>query len=215
VVPDGVYSEYSTIEVQAASSALLGLKGYLSELDGYPYTCLEQRLSALLPYLLAPRVLLDFGITELRPEELRDKVSLGLREVYAYQKDNGGFGLWPDSHVEAPFLTCYAALAMVKASEAGFEVETDRLDRALSYLSGLLRQVWGPKSGPYGAADWQTIKAFAVYLLALTKQPQPAFADGLFTQRQTLPLFGQTLLLKALYHGKGSAAAQNTLFKRS
>jgi uncharacterized protein YfaS (alpha-2-macroglobulin family) len=213
VVPGEVYPEYSAIEIQAASSALLGLKGSLSELDGYPYVCLEQRLSALLPYILAPRVVLDFGITALRPEELRSKVSQGLREVYAYQKENGGFGLWPDSRVEAPFLTCYAAFAMAKASEAGYAIEPDRLDRSLSYLSGLLRQEWSPKRGPFKAADWQTIKAFAVYLLALTKRPQPAFADGLFSGRESLPLFGKTLLLKALYHGKGSTAAQNTLFQ--
>jgi uncharacterized protein YfaS (alpha-2-macroglobulin family) len=212
-VPDEVYPGHTMIEVQAASSALLGLKGNLSQLDDYPYICLEQRLSALLPYILAPRVMLEFGITELPPEELRKRVGQGLREIYAYQKESGGFGLWPDSRLEAPFLTCYAALAMAKAAEEGFEIENDRLERALSYLSGLLRQAWSSARGPFGAADWKTIKAFALYLLALNKQPQPAFADGLFTERDALPLFGQTLLLKALYYGKGSAAAQDTLFQ--
>jgi uncharacterized protein YfaS (alpha-2-macroglobulin family) len=213
LVPDNIYPEQSTIEVQAASSALLGLKGSLSELDAYPYVCLEQRLSALLPYVLAPRVLLDFGITALRPEELRKTVTKGLREIYAYQRDSGGFGLWPDSRAEAPFLTCYAAFAMAKAAEGGFDIESDRLERSLSYLNGFLREGWKPERGPFTLADWKTIKAFALYLLALTKRPQPAFADGLFAERETLPLFGQTLLLKALFYGKGSAAAQNTLFQ--
>lgn len=212
-VPEDIDPEHSAIEVQAASSALLGLKGSLSELDGYPYLCLEQRLSSLLPYILAPRVLTDFGITALRPEEIRKKVAEGLEEVYAYQNDNGGFCLWPDSPNDSPFLTCYATLAMAKAAEAGFEIERERLDLALTNLSGFLRLERGSDGGRFTLGDWQTIKAFTVYLLALTKKAQPAFADGLFAGRETLPLFGQTLLLKALYYGKGSAAAQNTLFQ--
>jgi len=213
VVPDNIYPEHSRIEVQAASSALLGLKGSLSELDGYPYLCLEQRLSALLPYILAPQVLLDFGIAPLGPEELRNTAAKGLREVYAYQKDSGGFGLWPDSRVEAPFLTCYAAFAMAKAAESGLDIDSDRLERSLFYLSSFLRRGWNEERGPFTLSDWKTIKAFALYLLALTKRPQPAFADGLFAERESLPIFGQTLLLKALYYGKGSQAAQNTLFQ--
>jgi uncharacterized protein YfaS (alpha-2-macroglobulin family) len=213
VLPEGIYAENSTLEVQAASTALLGLSASFSALDGYPYACLEQRLSALLPYILAPRLLLGFGVTTLRPEELRQTVANGLRDVYAYQKDSGGFGLWPDSRTEAPFLTCYAALALTKAAAAGFEVESDRLARALDYLSGFLRQGWAPENGPFTLEDWKTTKAFALYVLALMKRPQPAFAEGLFAERETLPLFGQALLLKALYYGKGQAAAQGTLFQ--
>jgi alpha-2-macroglobulin len=212
-VPDGIFTEESSIEVQASSSALLGLKGSLSDLDGYPYLCLEQRLSALLPYLLAPRVLLDFGITTLRPEELRKKVDDGLEEVYSYQNDSGGFGLWPESSNDQPFLSCYAALAMLKAAEAGFDIANERLDRALSYLGQFLRQPWKPERGPFAEEDWKTTRAFAVYVLALAKRAQPAFAEGLFAQRETLPLFGQALLLKALFYGKGSPAAQDTLFQ--
>ncbi|MEW5901636.1 MAG: MG2 domain-containing protein, partial [Acidobacteriota bacterium] len=63
--PGDIFPAQSRLEVQASSSALPGLKGSLDELTDYPYLCLEQRLSALLPYILAPQVLLDFGITPL------------------------------------------------------------------------------------------------------------------------------------------------------
>ena len=205
--------EYSTIDVQAASSALVGLEGSLSELDDYPYVCLEQKLSALLPYILAPQVLVEFGITELRPEQVREKVAGGLDEIYAYQNDDGGFCLWPDSPHDVPFLTCYAALAMLKAAAAGFEVDGQRLDLTLDYLSQFLRQGWELDRWPFSVGDWRTTRAFAAYILALAKRPQPAFADGLFAERQLIPLFGQTLLLKALYYGNGSPAAQNTVFE--
>jgi len=207
------YPEFSRIEVQAAASVLVGLKGSLAELDGYPYVCLEQRLSSLLPYILAPQALMDFGITELGPEEVREKVAVGLEEIYGYQNDDGGFSLWPDSPHDVPFLTCYAVLAMVRAAEAGFEIDGERLDLALANLSQFLRQRWELDRWPFSVADWRTTRAFAAYLLALTKRAQPAFTDGLFAERQTIPLFGRTLLLKALYYGKGSPAAQNTIFE--
>jgi uncharacterized protein YfaS (alpha-2-macroglobulin family) len=212
-IPDGIYPEHSRIELQAASSALLGLGGSLYDLDGYPYICLEQRLSALLPYVLAPQVLLDFGITLKKPEGVRTTVAEGIQELYAYQKESGGFSLWPDSRFESPFLSCYAAFALVKAAQGGFDVESDRLERSLFYLRNFLRLGWNPERWPFSAAAWRTVKAFALYILALTKQPQPAFADGLFAERESLPLFGKTLLLKALYYGKGSDVVQNTLYQ--
>jgi uncharacterized protein YfaS (alpha-2-macroglobulin family) len=207
------HPEYSTIEVQAASSALVGLEGSLSDLDGYPYVCLEQRLSALLPYILAPQVLVEFGLTELRPEEVRQKVAGGLEEIFDYQSDDGGFCLWPDSPHESPFLTCYAVLAMLKAAGAGVEVDGQRLELALDNLGQFLRQKWEVDRWPFSVGDWRTTRAFAAYLMALAKRAQPAFADGLFAERQLIPLFGQTLLLKALHYGKGSPAAQNTVFE--
>ena len=213
LLPDGLIPEYSQIEVLAASSALVGLKGCLSDLDSYPYSCLEQRLSALLPYILAPRLLIDFGVTSLRAEELRKEVARGLKEVYAYQRDSGAFGLWPDSQSESPFVSCYATLALLKAMEAGFDVESDRLEQSLSYLSRFLRQAWNPERGPFTIGDWKITKAFALYLLALAKRAQPSFAEGLFAERDTLPLFGQALLLKALFYGKGSTVAQDTLYE--
>ena len=210
-VPDDVFLDHSRIEVQAAASALLGLKASIDELSDFPYLCLEQRLSALLPFVLAPRVLLDFGLTRLKPEEVQRTVVRGLNELSTYQKDSGGFGLWPDSRKEAPFLTCYAVLMLIKAAENGHVVEPDRLDRGLSYLNVFLRETWNPERWPFIRGDWETTRSFCLYVLALAKRPQPAFAEKQFAEREDLSLFGKALLLKALHYGKGSLEAQNTL----
>jgi uncharacterized protein YfaS (alpha-2-macroglobulin family) len=210
-IPDDIFFEHSKIEIQAGASALLNLKGNVDELQDFPYLCLEQRLSALLPFVLAPQVLLDFGLTPLKPEGLRRAVVQGLGELSKYQKDSGGFGLWPDSRKEAPFLSCYAVLTLVKAAESGFAVEPDRLDRGLFYLNAFLRESWAQESWPFIRSDWDTTKAFCLYVLALAKRPQPAFAEILFAERGNLSLFGKALLLKALHYGKGSPGAQDLL----
>ncbi len=210
-VPDDVFVDHSRVEIQASASVLLGLTGSIDELRDFPYLCLEQRLSGLLPFLLAPQVMLDFALTRLKPEEVQQAVVQGLNELFTYQRDSGGFGLWPDSRKEAPFLSCYAVLTMLKAGENGYVVGPERLERGLSYLNGFLRETWNPERWPFLRADGETIKAFCLYVLALAGQPQPAFAEKLFAEREQLSLFGKTLLLKALYYGKASFEAQDML----
>ena len=212
-LPENVFPKESRLEVQAGSSALLGLKGSLDYLRDYPYVCLEQRLSGLLPYLVAPQVLLDFGLSALDKEQIQSYVRQGLEEIYNYQKDSGGFGLWPDSSAESPFNTCYAAFALIKAKETGYLVNQERLTRAVAYLKEFLKQEWLPDRYPYGRSNWNTTKAFSLYVLALVQNPQPAYAERLFSEKDGLSLFGKALLLKALFYGKGSAEAQDILMQ--
>ncbi|MDH7511587.1 MAG: alpha-2-macroglobulin family protein [Clostridiales bacterium] len=213
LVPDDVYPEESRLEVHAASSALLSLKGSFDYLTDYPYACLEQRLSAILPYVVARRVLVDFKLTSLQEKDIDILVRKGLNEVAAFQKENGGFSSWPDSSFESPFLTCYAAFTLIQAQEAGFEVDRDRLDRAAGYLISFLRTEWSQGRQPFGQRAWKTTRAYALYVLSLLGKPQPAFAERLYAEKDRLSLFARTLLLKALHHGKGSPAALATLLQ--
>lgn len=210
-IPENIYPSESKIEVQAASSVLAGLKGCVDYLTDYPYLCLEQRLSSILPYLVAPNVIQDFHLSKLTPQEIQKHVRANIKDISSYQKNNGSFGLWPDSLRESPFITCYAAFALVKAQEAGYEINKEEQKKTASYLSNLLRKKFDEGQGPYDLRIWNTVQAFALYDLALLNQPEPAYAEKLFSERNRLTLFGQALLLKAMHHGKGSLLAKNTL----
>ncbi len=212
-IPANVYAEESRLDVEAASTALVGLKGSLEFLADYPYACLEQRLSALLPYIVARRVLIDFKLTSLSQTEIDNLVRKRLNEVAGFQKDNGGFSAWPDSTLISPFLTCYAAFTLIQAREAGFHVSAEILDRASDYLIRFLRTGWREGGLPYGQRAWKTTRAYALYVLSLLGKYQPALADGLYAEKDTLSLFGSTLLLKALHHGHASPTARATLLQ--
>jgi uncharacterized protein YfaS (alpha-2-macroglobulin family) len=213
VVPENVFAEASRLEVEASASALLGLKGTVEALTDYPYLCLEQRLSALLPYIVAERVIVDFGLSPWSRQEIRRYVERGIRDLWSYQKDSGGLGLWPDSSSESPFLTCYAAFALVRASRAGIPVNESGLERTLQYLRNFLRQPWQSSKYPWTMREWRTTRAFALYVLALAGQPQSGYYEKLFAERNDLSLFGKALLLKALYYGKGPAEARKVLLQ--
>ena len=210
-IPDNIYASESKIEVSASSSALSGLRGCVDYLTSYPYLCLEQRLSSILPYLVASDVILDFNLSRLESKEIQDYVQDTLHEIYGYQRENGGFSLWPDSTPESPFLTCYAVFSLAKAKKTGYKVDVQRLENAAVYLKNLLRQRLNKKNYPYSSRNWKTIHAFALYSLALLNKPEPSYAEKLYTEREELSLFGKTLLLKALFMGKAPKSTQNSL----
>ncbi len=212
-VPEKVFADESRVDVAASSSALVGLKGTVEALTDYPYLCLEQRLSAFLPFVLAEKLIVDFRLSPWSRDEIRRYVDKRLRELWSYQKDSGGLGPWPGSRFESPFLTCYAALALIHARQAGYPVDASGLERALQYLRNFLGRPW-PAGHPYWLkGDWRTTRAFALYVLALAGQPQSGYYEKMFAERTDLPLFGKALFLKALYLGKGPAEAREALLQ--
>lgn len=212
-IPENIYQAESKIEVQASSTALSGLKGCVDYLTNYPYLCLEQRLSSILPYLVASDVILDFKLSKLDKKKIKEHVRNTLKEIYNYQKGNGGFGLWLDSTHDSPFITCYTLFALIKAQQSGYEVNNRSMAQAVMYLKNLIHKKLKLKDYPYTTRTWNTTQAFALYNLALLNHSEPSYAEKLFEERNNLSLFGQTLLLKALNQGKGSLQALNILLQ--
>ncbi|MCJ7679627.1 MAG: MG2 domain-containing protein, partial [Candidatus Aminicenantes bacterium] len=210
-IPDKVFAEDTRVEFLGSASALTGLKGNIDALTNYPYLCLEQRISSIFPYIAGKTVIQEFKLSTFNEKEIQAYVNGHLKEIYAYQKDNGGFGLWPDSLRESPFNSCYAVFVLIKAGEAGYSVNRDSLDRAAVYLSDIVRGKVNNLYYPYDSRVWSTTRAYALYTLALMGKPEPAFAEKMFAEKESLSLFAKTLLLKALYHGKGALSAQTAL----
>jgi hypothetical protein len=213
IIPDTIYPDQSSIEVQASASALTGLKGCLDYLADYPYLCLEQRLSSILPFIVAPQIIQDFKLSPLEPKEIVKRVQNTIKDIYGCQKENGGFGLWPDSAMESPYITCYAVFALLKAQAAGYDIQKNRLEETVNYLRNLLQLKPEEFHYRYSLKVIRTIQAFALYNLALLGRSEPAYAEKLFQERDKLSLFGKALLLKAFYAAKGTPNARNTILQ--
>lgn len=210
-LPDTLHPASSKLEVTAAASALTGLKGCVDYLTNYPYLCLEQRVSSILPYLVAPQLIEAFDLSGLEPKDIKAMVRRILKDLDSFQRENGGYSLWPDSARESPYATAYTVFALIKARQAGYEVNEERLDQAANYLRQLLSAKPGDSPYPYSGEAWLSTQAFALYDLALLKRYQPAAAELLFQARGRLALFGRSLLAKAVHAGNGSAQFRDTL----
>lgn len=213
IFPDKILADKSYLEVLAASSALLGLKGCLDGLEDYPYSCLEQRVSALLPYLVAKKLILDFKLTPLSEKEIDDLVRQRLKEIIGYQKEIGGFSAWPDLGETSPFLTCYATFALIKAREAGYDIPPRILTEAADYLLTFIRTEPKQARQPYSLRTYNSTKAYALYILSLLKRPQPVFMEKLYADRNNLSLFGKACLIKAMHQSQIMNQAKESLIK--
>ncbi|MFC2158306.1 MG2 domain-containing protein [Acidobacteriota bacterium] len=211
LIPDETFPEQSKLDILASASALTGLKGYVEFLKNYPYMCLEQKISSILPFIVGYDVILEFKLTDLDRKTIRQRIQTALEGLYSHQMDSGGFGLWANSMRESPYLSSYTAFALVKASEAGYDINPERLAQLSNYLKNLVRGRINVQYYPYTDRVWASVISSALYSLALLGQPEPSFMENLFKERDVLSLLGRTFLLKAMYHGRAPLSAQTTL----
>ena len=167
--------------VSISNSRIFELREGVGELLHYPYGCVEQTTSSMLPWL----GLRDFRdvLPELKRSDAEFTAVLekGVARIFTMQTSNGGLAYWPGGHAADFWGSAYGALGLVMAQKAGIEVDENDLKRLLDYISKELR----------GAADsndkWQlSPRALACYTLALAGRPEAAYHEALFKKRDVL-----------------------------
>ena len=196
-VPNSAYPDLSDLEVTLSSSALSELDGPVKYLTSYPYNCLEQRLSRILPVLVAGEMLQKLGIAQL--SELRPQIRQVLDQLDDFKARDNGFSLWPGGRQSWPYITAYAVYTMTLAKSAGYDVDGKLLENALNYLRDVLTEKNDRRHYPYDAASWHATDAFILYLLTLNGRSDPGYAERFWNQRNELPLEARAFLLKTLY----------------
>lgn len=117
----------------------LNLARYIRELKAYPYGCLEQTASGLFPSLYTSAAQLKaLGISGDSDEKRRAAIDVGISRLLQMQLENGGFALWDREGPEEYWLTAYAMDFLVRASEQGYSVPVNAInkgnERLLRYL---------------------------------------------------------------------------------
>lgn len=212
-LPENVYPQYSRLDFYASPSALSGIKGGLRFLREYPYLCLEQQISSILPFLVAGDIIRDFSLSPHSPEHNRRHIEETLSLMKSYQQNDGGFSLWPGSHLSSPFLSSYAAFCLMQAEKSGFPVPESGLSKVLDYLSRVARGEERFQNHPYSRQTSLSVRAFALYLLAAAGRPEPGYTEKLFAERKDLSTFGKTMLLKAMHHEQDYPEAKKLLLQ--
>jgi len=170
-----------------SGSPFLNLGPALDYLLRYPYGCLEQTSSAVMP-LASLRGLIKEGLFPGRDPAATDKfLAEGVARLLAMQTFSGGFGYWPGHSFPHPWGTVYAVAALSAAQESGFPVPERMLEKALKYLKGTLKQ--GPRS--------ETYRAFVAYLLGINKTLDRATLTLLSREFDQQPREARLLLLLA------------------
>ena len=201
IVPQNIYPDLGEIELTAASTAMVGLSGGISYLFTYPYGCLEQRLSAVLPIILAKDLVEAFKLDVYKDKDYRQVVEKTLDEIPAFQRGNGGFAYWKNVEETWPYISAYAAYTMVQAQRAGYSIDKHQMQSCLEYLRRALDG--GERCTYYSENEWRCTRALILYTFALAGRPDFGQMEKLYNERDALPLFARGYLLRALFVAKG------------
>jgi hypothetical protein len=87
LLPDSIVTDIGDLEFTAASTAMVGLSGGMSYLFTYPYYCLEQRCSAILPVIQSKEIVEAFQFKVFHGRDASDVVNRTLEEIPAFQRE--------------------------------------------------------------------------------------------------------------------------------
>lgn len=196
------------IEVNVANTRVTEIREALRQLLHYPYGCVEQTTSSLLPWLT---------VRDLRPTlpemiktdaEITEVVIRGITKLLSMQTSSGGLSYWPGGREPMLWGSAYGGLALALAQKQKFTVPEAEAKKLFGYLSEQLRGTAKDVTG-YGLSD----RCLAVYALAVAGKPEPAYHDLLFQKRAKLSAEDRALVALAIIESKGPKAMIDELLR--
>ncbi|MGH9902174.1 MAG: alpha-2-macroglobulin family protein, partial [Pyrinomonadaceae bacterium] len=195
-----------SLRVEAAPSVAGTLFGALDYLTGYPYGCTEQTMSQFLPTVIVAQTLQNVESATIRDTNNIDrKVRVGLRRLYNYQHEDGGWGWWKDDPTDA-LMSAYVVDGLTMAKRAGYGVDESRLERGRGKIKSLLD---AGKTDDGKGIDAET-RAYLVYALNESGAADARYLNDLFNGRNDLQPYGRALLALAL-HARGDQGRARTV----
>ncbi len=111
----------------------------VTELDRYPYGCLEQTTSRAFPVLSFNKVKESWKDLKFDESSLDQKVTEGIIGILAKQRSDGSFGLWSrHSHAE-PWLTAYAMDFLSEARKQGYDVLDGPFNAGIKWMKDVVK----------------------------------------------------------------------------
>lgn len=203
-LPPNTELSQSSIRLFLNPSLAAAVSPALSYLAGYPYGCSEQTMSRFLPSVLAKQA---GGLAKL-PTELEQNldnfVALGLKRLYDFQHEDGGWGFWQNDP-SSLYISAYVLSGLLQAQEAGYGVRQSVLQQGAAYLAKTL-------SRNDAASFASDAKAYAHYALAMggaqyLEEGLSASLDSVLRERELTP-YGLALATLAYARSNQTKAQQ-------
>jgi uncharacterized protein YfaS (alpha-2-macroglobulin family) len=188
-----------TATVRVANTRLGNLSEAARYLLAYPYGCVEQTSSKLLPLLVLrsqPAFLpgaTNVGVIERQVRE-------GVFQLLAMQTPTGGLAYWPHGSEPTLWGSAYGGIALALARRQGLPVPPPCLDALTAYLRKEL-------AGTADVRDGLVLSdhCLALCALALLGKPEPAYHEALFARRAELSGEAASWLALAILEANGPA----------
>lgn len=197
-IPETAVVGTAKLEVSLAPTVLGSLQSSIDELLSYPYDCLEQRLSRMLPILFTDDLARRFGVEGWHDGKAKANLQASLDRLPSYASKSGGLKTWPEAQEANPYLTALAVRTAQLAEERGYNVHDGWLTKAHSYLKGYLDR---PDNGLLDFSEAETLVARAAALEALSRRgfEGRSYLNSLMDRRASMPVLGKAYLLEAAH----------------
>ncbi|MCX5797496.1 MAG: MG2 domain-containing protein [Elusimicrobia bacterium] len=194
VKPAGSQPGVGGVRATLSPTALAGLQAGARFLLEYPYGCLEQRLSRMLPVIAGADLTAAFGLGSVG--SLKAKVQGELDHFSDFQAPSGGFAYWPSPQRADPYITAYALEVAALAGKEGYRLPAEVLAKAVTWLKTTLtgKSDW---AYPYNESEEYASRAYGIYALALHHEIMPGYFQQLFQKRDQIPFLAKAYLIKA------------------
>lgn len=211
-VPYNAIPDSSSVELRLAPSAALGVLDGMHDLIGYPYGCVEQTMSRVLPNAVIGRLA---KAVQLDDPVLRDKLpgymAAGLQRLYGFQNQDGSWGWWYGSTGNL-YTTAYVLQGLLMVEAAGFDVDDAVLERGTGWLKGNINApIALPEKPETGQEVEPRLQAYALWVLASAGHLDNDLASRLHAGRDKLDSFALASLSLALAGGGRKAEAEQAL----
>lgn len=181
------------VSLTLSNSRLIEAADGLEYLLGYPYGCVEQTTSSLIPWLSTQQLRKVMPQLEKGEEEVAAVLSKGITRLFSMQTDNGGLAYWPGGNESVLWGSAYAGVAVALAQAQGIAVPEESARALWDYLSLNLRGA-AELADPYELSQ----RCLAAYALALAGVNETAYHEVLFEKRGRLSAEARSLLALAM-----------------
>ena len=211
----------TTTRILVNRSPITGFTDNLSYLIGYPYGCIEQTTSRAFPQLYLRDLMKELkqvNYTGASPEEM---VQAGVNRIYTFQTYNGSFSYWPGHYEGDWWGTAYATHFLIEAKKAGYDVSSQVIDKATSYLKEKVKEKGQYTYYYYDGAGKKANRVIAakeifysLYVLSLNNQ-QDVSVMNFYKSNPDLLAVDSRYLLASTYLRTGDQGSYRTLSPKS
>ncbi len=185
------------LQVELSPSLASAMLDGFEALEESPYENSEAVLSRFLPNLITYRAMQTFGVEAQDLQARLDRtLVVSLRQLYALQNQDGGWGWAPESESD-PAISAYILFGLTLTQDAGIPIKAGVIQEAINYLLAVI-----PSSDNLAASNaeiWQFDQlAFGQFALAQAGVGQASEMEAIFVRRDQLSPWAQALVAVGL-----------------
>jgi alpha-2-macroglobulin len=194
-----VLSGSGEIQISLSNSRLIEASDALDYLLTYPYGCVEQTTSSLIPWLSTQSLRQVMPQLDKSEEEVAAVIKKGVARLFTMQTEDGGLAYWPGGTESVLWGSAYGGVGIAQAIKQGAVGSSPATDSLYAYLSKSLRDT-AERKDPYELSQ----RCLAAYALALAGVNEAPYHEVLFEKRAQLSSEARALLALAMIESGNS-----------